>query len=157
MGNTRKKNKIIFENVGKERRRSGWKTNRWMNRRCQGSIRHNEVFSQGWKWRRKRTSGNDIVGRRRRNDADSEVKATSATRSFQYNFKREGEEVGGEETEKRGKNDKYIEPKTHFHLHFGTEPTTRLFTVFCYNGNGKKKWTIKGEFSSVTSRYRNLQ
>lgn len=51
----------------------------------------------------KGTSGNDTVERRRRDDEDSEVKATTATLSFQYNIKKEGEEIGGEETEKRGK------------------------------------------------------
>lgn len=48
----------------------------------------------------KGTSGNDTVGRRRRDDEDSEAKATIATLLFQYNIKKEGEEVGGEETKK---------------------------------------------------------
>jgi hypothetical protein len=39
---------------------------------------------------------NDTVGRRRRDEA------ATATLSFQYNIKKEGEELGGEETEKRG-------------------------------------------------------
>lgn len=105
----------------------------------------------------KGTSGNDTVGQRRRDDADSEVKATTATLSFQYNIKKEVEEGGGEETEKRRKKWQILRAKTNFHLHFGVEPTTPLFTVFCCNGNTNKKWAIKREFSSLTSHYRNLQ
>jgi len=97
------------------------------------------------------------VGRRKRDDADLEVIATTAKLSFQYNIKKEGEGGGDEETEKRRKKLQILRKKTNFHLHFAAEPTTRLFTVFCYNGNAKKKWAIKREFSSLTSHYRNLQ
>ena len=55
----------------------------------------------------KGTGGNDTVGRRRRDDEGSEVKATTATLAFQYNIKKKVQEVGGKETEKRGKIDTY--------------------------------------------------